>query len=55
MKTSARMVEWMKSAIVRTPLEAPAKAARMALQSVSLLKHPELREIRSEEAANRAY
>jgi hypothetical protein len=43
------MVDWMKSVIMRTPLEGCAKVARMALQRVSLLKHPELREIRNEE------
>ncbi len=44
------MIDWMKHAIVRTPLEGPAKAARRAFQFLSLLKHPELSEIRIEEA-----
>jgi FkbM family methyltransferase len=44
------MVDWIKHAIVRTPLEGPAKAMRRAFQCVSLLKHPELYEIQVEEA-----
>jgi FkbM family methyltransferase len=44
------MVEWMKSAIVRSPLEGPAKAARRTLGLYKLWKHPELHEIWLEEA-----
>jgi FkbM family methyltransferase len=44
------MVDWMKHAIVRTPLEGPVKAARRAFRYVLVLKHSELHEIWLEEA-----
>jgi FkbM family methyltransferase len=44
------MVDWIKCAVVRTPLEAPAKAARRALQFCALCRNPELYEIWMEEA-----
>ena len=44
------MGEWMKSAIVRTPFEGPAKAVQRTLGRSPLYRHPELYDIWLEEA-----
>ena len=44
------MNEWLKHAIVRTPLEGVAKVARRTLGARGLVRHPELYEIWAEEA-----
>jgi FkbM family methyltransferase len=44
------MIEWMKAAVVRSPLEKPARRARTILQLPRLLRHPELYEVWIEES-----
>jgi FkbM family methyltransferase len=42
--------DWMKAAIMRSPLEGLAKRSRRTIQSLKLLRHPELYDVWIEEA-----
>jgi FkbM family methyltransferase len=44
------MIDWMKAAVVRSPLERPARRARTILQLPRLLRHPELYDVLIEES-----